>query len=716
MGPAQKKVLEFAVGEIKTAANGGRDCMRALSFALLAALTATGANAEMAADQKPGLSEVVVTGLPEPKSDRAYDIVELGGEKLRASASGRLEDALFDVAGFQEYRRSDSRAANPTSQGATLRALGGNASSRALVLLDGAPVADPFTGYIPWSALSPDRLADVRITRGAGAGAFGAGALAGVIELNSADPASVPTVQAEADVGSRAAVTVDTVISARVGPGRASIFGRFDRGDGYDLVPANQRGPVDIPASYRQGSVGLHAETPVTGRIDLLANTLAFDDQRVQGLSGTTTEVKGVDSSLRLVGDGAWRWEALAFLQLMNFTNSVAAVNTPRTVETPSLDEYDTPTTGWGGKIEVRPPHVRVGDFRLGADWRDDDGHDSELSKYVRGAFTQRLQAGGHERTAGAFAEWDDEVVRHVTATLGGRIDNWTIDGGSLVESNVQTGAPTTSVRPPDRSKWEPTARGGLAWDATQTISLRAAAYFGYRLPSLNELYRPFRVGTAATAANPSLNPERLKGVEVGGDFSPIDNLRLGVTLFENRLEGAIANVTLGQGPGVFPQVGFVTAGGTFSQRENLDAILARGVEVEAHFALQAWSLDGSYTYTHSRDEASGAFASLNGRPPAQTPEHQVSATLGYAPYAGARISVTGRYVSGQSEDDIGTHILTGVATLDAEAEAPVAPGIKLIVRGENLTDARIETGISAAGLLTLGEPRTIWVGVRVAL
>jgi hypothetical protein len=77
---------------------------------------------------------------------------------------------------------------------------------------------------------------------------------------------------------------------------------------------------------------------------------------------------------------------------------------------------------------------------------------------------------------------------------------------------------------------------------------------------------------------------------------------------------------------------------------------------------------------------------------------------------------VTGRYVSGQSEDDIGTHILTGAATLDAEAEAPVAPGIKLIVRGENLTDARIETGISAAGLLTLGEPRTIWVGVRVAL
>ena len=56
------------------------------------------------------------------------------------------------------------------TEGATLRALGGNASSRTLVLLDGVPMADPFFGYIPFSALVPDRLSVVRVTRGGGIG------------------------------------------------------------------------------------------------------------------------------------------------------------------------------------------------------------------------------------------------------------------------------------------------------------------------------------------------------------------------------------------------------------------------------------------------------------------------------------------------------------------------------------------------------------------
>ena len=43
-------------------------------------------------------------------------------------------------------------------------------------------------------------------------------------------------------------------------------------------------------------------------------------------------------------------------------------------------------------------------------------------------------------------------------------------------------------------------------------VAVRAAAYRGWRLPTLNELYRPFRVGADATAANAALDPERLTG------------------------------------------------------------------------------------------------------------------------------------------------------------------------------------------------------------
>ncbi|HBM05895.1 MAG TPA: TonB-dependent receptor, partial [Erythrobacter sp.] len=113
---------------------------------------------------------IVVTGsgLEETPAAPAYDTQVIDRDQLVSVPSGRIEDALSAVAGFQQFRRSDSRSANASAQGATLRALGGNATSRALVLLDGVPMSDPFFGYIPFSAIAPERLAQVRVTRGGG--------------------------------------------------------------------------------------------------------------------------------------------------------------------------------------------------------------------------------------------------------------------------------------------------------------------------------------------------------------------------------------------------------------------------------------------------------------------------------------------------------------------------------------------------------------------
>ncbi|MDT8279206.1 MAG: Plug domain-containing protein, partial [Erythrobacter sp.] len=86
-------------------------------------------------------SEIIVTGrgLDPALSTSIYATTTLERDVIIASPSGRIEDVLRGVAGFQQFRRSDSRSSNPSAQGVTLRALGGNATSRALVLLDGVP-------------------------------------------------------------------------------------------------------------------------------------------------------------------------------------------------------------------------------------------------------------------------------------------------------------------------------------------------------------------------------------------------------------------------------------------------------------------------------------------------------------------------------------------------------------------------------------------------
>ncbi|MEQ8771568.1 MAG: Plug domain-containing protein, partial [Erythrobacter sp.] len=153
-----------------------------LTVSALALSTAVPLAAQDREEEDDGVSpaeRIIVTGegLEEAPSSGAYAVAEIARERIVSTASGRIEDALRDVAGFQQFRRSDSRSANPTAQGATLRALGGNATSRALILLDGVPIADPFFGYVPFNSIQPEALSEIRVTRGGGAGPFGAGAL-----------------------------------------------------------------------------------------------------------------------------------------------------------------------------------------------------------------------------------------------------------------------------------------------------------------------------------------------------------------------------------------------------------------------------------------------------------------------------------------------------------------------------------------------------------
>src|SRR3546814_17100629 len=108
------------------------------------ALTATPA----LADEASPIVVVTGHGLAASPATPAYDVETIERDRIVTSASGRIEDVLSSIAGFQQFRRSDSRSSNPSAQGVTLRALGGNASSRTLVLLDGVPRSEEHTSEL----------------------------------------------------------------------------------------------------------------------------------------------------------------------------------------------------------------------------------------------------------------------------------------------------------------------------------------------------------------------------------------------------------------------------------------------------------------------------------------------------------------------------------------------------------------------------------------
>jgi outer membrane receptor protein involved in Fe transport len=510
--------------------------------------------------------------------------------------------------------------------------------------------------------------------------------------------------------GSRDSVDAFAGLGATLGQGFLTVSGAFAQGDGFIPVVREQRGAVDRSSPYRQASLGVRAVAPLGRGVELQANGLVFDDERERGTAFSDIETKGADASLRLVGPS---WTALAYVQTRNFYNSFASVGAGRATVTQASEQYSVPSTGLGARGEWRP---RVGggiELRLGGDWRETVGETRERFSFVAGSGTRGRIAGGSTRTLGAFGEasWTGGPV---TLTAGGRIDRWRIEDGRIGERVFATGAVLTDTAFADRSGWEPTGRAGIAFRPADGVTLRTAAYRGWRLPTLNELYRPFRVGPDATAANAELSPERLEGVEAGAEWRPARGLRLGATVFANRLEDAIANVTLGRGPGTFPGVGFVGAGGEYRRRQNLDSIRARGLELDAGLDLGAWNLTGGWSWVDAEVRASGPAAPLDGLRPAQTPRQSVSAGAAWSNRQGPRASLAARYVASQFEDDLNSQRLAGAFTLDAAAAWPLTRRLALELRAENLTDTRVETAISGNGTVERATPRTLWIGVRL--
>jgi len=231
-------------------------------------------------------------------------------------------------------------------------------------------------------------------------------------------------------------------------------------------------------------------------------------------------------------------------------------------------------------------------------------------------------------------------------------------------------------------------------------------------MPTLNELFRPFRAGLDATAANPELKPERLAGVEAGVDYGH-GPLHLSLTGFVNRLKDAIANVTLGEGPGQFPEVGFLAAGGTFRQRQNVDAVRVRGIEASADWTSGPWFVRGGASLTHARMQGSGSAAFLNGLRPAETPNF--AGTLAGGWESGAKgVQLVLRRIGAQFDDDLNVDVLKGATTLDAYASWPVTKRLQLVLRGENVTNALVGAAINGDGSIERATPRTLWVGLRV--
>ena len=657
---------------------------------------------------------ISATRSPAAPAEIPFSVTVLSGETLRATPTATLDDALRSVPGFSLFRRSGSLTANPTAQGVSLRGLGPSGASRSLVLLDGVPLNDPFGGWVAWTKVPRETLSGAEVVRGGGATAWGNAALGGIVQLFT-ESSLTNCGRFSATFGDFSLRSAELSVNQVIGRGTLQISGNDFATDGFVLVAPEDRGPIDLAAASRHHWLNARWSQSVGTKGELTVSARTFAETRGNGTPYQRNSSRENFGSVAFTTQSTekFSWSALAYAQDQTFASTFSSVNAARTTETPASNQYAVPATAlgaawtgvWQGENQARTS--------AGLDYRQVRGETREHFTFASGDFTRERIAGGAQNITGLFVLHERPLAPDWRGTLGARLDFWHERNGHRRETTRATGAVLRDDLYPNLDGAEFSPSAGLVWQLAKAWRLRAAAQHSFRRPTLNELYRPFRVGNVITEANAALKTERATSAELSAEYTH-ETLALSATVFRNDLRDAVGNVTLARGPGTFPIVGFVPAGGLGRQRLNLERLLIQGVEFSAKWQLSpTFSFSADYLYNDATVRRATLAPAIVGNRLAQVPRHSASLGASWQPTKKFTITPRLRALGRQFEDDENLLRLGAALVVDLGANYRVTPNCEIYLACENLTDARLETGRSADGIVNTGTPRLILGGVR---
>ena len=627
---------------------------------------------------------------------QAETVVALSGAELQQFPALTLDESLRQHAGFELFRRSSSWIANPTSQGVSLRGLGSTAASRTLVLLDQAPLNDPFGGWIHWNETPPDAISAVTIATGGGSDLYGSSALGGVIDVIPIQPTE-PVASAAVSGAGEDTTDEHGQLGLRQGRWAELLAAQGFRTAGYIPTVTASRGPVDQPAN-------VHFEN---GRLEM---DRSVGDGRAFVAGNLLNEARNNGTLVQTNATRLWRWmagddwsagqrttgRARLFGSNEGYRQSFSAIDATRENEMLTrLQHVRTGEAGASADAELR--WSRVG-MIFGTDARDIRATDLE-QPVSHGAVTSTQDTSARQRFFGGFGEVLG-VRGRWSGALSLRIDDArNLDTRTLTLSSA---GPVTATPVTDRDEVVLSPRLGLVRSLPRGFELHAAAFRAFRTPTMNELYRTGQVGQEITRANAQLRSERATGAEGGVAWRPVRGL-LGfhANYFWTAINRPVSAVLVSSTPTTITNV-----------RENLGQLVSQGVETEARLG-EGRVLSGAigYQYAHATVTKFSAEPALIGRWIPQVPRHSFTAQLRAVSQRWGTLVLSER-ASGQTFDDSSNiYQLRRFAELDAFGEHSFGRGLNAFVAAQNVFNQRAD--VARTPVLTLGTPLLLQGGVR---
>lgn len=597
---------------------------------------------------------VTATRSEQRVADVPASINIVSGEQIEQSPAVVADDVLRQVPTFSLFRRTSSIASHPTAQGVSLRGVGPSGVSRTLVLLDQVPFNDPFGGWVYWTRVPLMDTERIEIVDGPTSSLYGNYAMGGVINIVT-HRATPRTVVFKPQYGNRNTPKMDLFASDVWGKLGVTLNATTFDTDGYTPVAEEERGRIDIPANVEYQTVSGKLDYNPTDRVNLFFRGGIFSEERSNGKiderNDSTSKFGSGGVGLRLA-DGS-SVDARIFFDRQKFHSTFFAVpgsTPPRNDIFLTLDQ-NVPTNAVGTMLQwnraISGAGGRTHILSAGYDFRWIDGDSNEQTFGLATGMTPILNrvSGGTQKIGGLFVQDIIEVTGKLQLTGSIRFDSWRNYDAHNLETNIATGQPTANNRAtlPDKSDNAFSPRGAVLYRATDRVNVWGSVSNGFRAPTLNELYRQFRVGAILTLANEELGPERLTGVEAGVSVAATDRVTVRGTLFNNRVKDPVANVS-------------INAAGTVRQRRNLGATNIGGFQADASYRVNGrWGVSGAYLFNVAKvheSQTDPTGENLTGNYLAEVPKHRASFQVTYTNPDLVNVAIENQFIGHQFDDD----------------------------------------------------------------
>ena len=581
--------------------------------------------------------------------------------------TARTGDALLRALPGMDRDRSNSAF---TNYGQLRVSFSGAGNDRGLVLADGVPAQDGFGGQIDWAAYPAADIRRVELLRGAGSALYGAGAVGGVLDLETFAPATArATGTLSLAAGSHGLFTSYVGIAMPLSTKLAASFSAQQQRLSYQDLAPGYSFPGDSPAVARDAMTSLRLRYAASERDAISYGYRAAWDYQQEGRSNYDFWRRLVQHDVRYQNNGS-----RSQLKITYFTRSAFVTNrADQTPAAPGVLRYTqyVPTTESGASstwIAISP----LSTFELRGD-----------ARWIRGSSTQNGSTGlfqssgsGAQQLGGLAAQETLQRTR-LELVAGMRVDE------------EKTQLATSAARP--QSAISP--RIALRYDAGKHLALRVSEGTGIRFPFLNELVRGYVIGGMNYISNAALVPERSSSLAGGMDWA---NEREHIAL--DFTHTFVSNAIM-----------FRTVSPTEQQRSNVGRTQTDGETLAYMHTIGNCSrvtLSGTSQYARV---TSGSGANV-GRRLAYIP--QQSAALSLDGIRGrTRIGVALAYMGKTYADDLNTEPLGSALVAGAHVSIPITGGASITIDADNVTDARYLSSIDR-----YGPPSVISIGIRVPL